>query len=151
YSEPRVRLEPAVAEEWVRRVGIAGHSPNEFAPWVLSTVDLDEMLRHFADSEGAAPAEEPERTRPSPHSPPMAASRVLRDAASSTEISGGWTKETFFAFLDLVSSVDDMAGSVRLLGAYLRLGPIPSSQDLKAICGFEDEGEWQTALRVAKQ
>ena len=153
-SESRVRLEPSVSEDWLTRVVVAGHSPNDFASWVLESIDIEEMLDRFSGQgrvgrEGSdAPRLEPEsgssmRSSAGPAEPPVDVSPRTR--------SSRWTKEGFFDFLDLVASAEDMAASLRLLGAYLRLGPVPSSGALRGLCGFADDGEWQTALRVAKQ
>ncbi|WP_419862076.1 hypothetical protein [Candidatus Palauibacter sp.] len=40
---------------------------------------------------------------------------------------------------------------MRLLGAYVRLGAMPSSDGMRRLCGFADETTWQQALRVSKQ
>jgi hypothetical protein len=62
-----------------------------------------------------------------------------------------WSKARFFDFLEVVSSIEDLEWSLALLNAYLRLGPMPKGEDLKALCGFEDDSTWHQELRVAKQ
>jgi hypothetical protein len=138
-------------------VVVAGHSPNEFASWVLENSDVDEMLGHFERHRQSEPGDvetsdvsppEIEGVSSTTISTPVTRPRV--DPAART-YPARWTEEGFFDFLDLVGSVEDMAPSFRLLGAYVRLGPVPSSGALRGLCGFSDEGKWQTALRVAKQ
>lgn len=152
-----MRLEPSVSEEWLRRVVVAGHSPNEFASWLLENSDVDEMLDQFASPDESGPggievadASPPETEGALPRRRWTRPTRARVEAGARPR-SARWTKEEFFDFLDLVGSMEDMAPSFRLLGAYVRLGPVPSSSDLMDLCGFSDEGEWQTALRVAKQ
>lgn len=153
YTEPRVRLEPAVTEEWLRRVVLAGHSPNDFASWVLERVDIQEMLRDYGDTDDSETVDDDSTSQATATSAGSATTAPAESqvAVSARSHQGRWTKADFFDFLDLVISIEDMSASSRLLGAYVRLGPIPSSQSLRELCGFDDEGEWQTALRVAKQ
>lgn len=148
-SEPRVRLEPAVSEEWLRHVVLAGHSPNDFASWVLKHVDIYQMLRDYSGVGDVVAADDAPPSRGSSGS--VTGRAELPVDVPPRDGLGRWTKARFYDFLDLVTSVEDMAASSRLLGAYLRLGPIPSSRSLMDLCGFDNEGEWQTALRVAKQ
>lgn len=145
--EPAVRLEPSVSEAWVREIILAGYSPNEFATWVLEQGDLEELLREYE----ATPPTRGRQRRINTDAQTASLEAADANSASRDRWRFDWTRTAFFDFLDVVRSIEDMAPSLRLLGAYVRLGAVPSSDGLRRLCGFDDEPTWQQALRVAKQ
>lgn len=145
--ESALRLEPSVPEAWVREIVLAGYSPNEFATWVLKRGDLEELLSEY----GATSPTRGHRRRINPDVATTSLGTADAPRASRDRWRLRWTRTAFSDFLDLVSSIEDMAPSLRLLGAYVRLGAVPSSDGLRRLCGFDDEPTWQQALRVAKQ
>lgn len=148
--KPRtLRLEPAVPEEWIRRVMKQDVSPTEFAEWLLARADLDELLAEYGAQGGNWEGESRDTAQPDRTSDQVR--RWTAVAQPVPEDEAGWTKESFFAFLEVVSSIRDLEWSMALLNAYLELGPLPSSEDLQAMCGFDQEYAWHQELRIAKQ
>lgn len=151
-DERKAKLEPAVTEEWLREVFGHGISPNEFAEWILRSVDLEKWLsvysaggkapRHFVkdvgNTENHGRKHSSRRPRASPDHP-------------SSQHEKGWSRHLLFDFLEYASSNPDLEWSVALLEAYVQLGPMPTSTELQALCGFEDDHAWQQELRIAKQ
>lgn len=147
-NEFTVKLQPAVSEQWLAKVVGGGASPNEFASWALRKLDLEDALDRFVnDSYGAEllPSRGKHHTQHEEEDSTPARTVVVRPRQAS------WSKERFMAFLDLVKSIDDMRPSMTLLGAYVVLGPVPSSSALKNLTLFAQDQAWQQALRVAKQ
>lgn len=147
-----VRLEPAVPEAWIAVVVEKGVSPNALAEWILRGVDLEEWLGRFADAGGLPTTREPD-ARPAAMSAPeeLGGFQSARSVKGEEDSEGGWSKSTFFDFLEVATSVSDLEWSMALLAAYLRLGPMPTSEQLQELCGFSRDHAWQQELRVAKQ
>lgn len=146
HNEFVVKLQPAVPEEWLTTVVEYGVSPNEFAAWVLTSIPLDSALARFVGDSDSGESISAAITTP----------RNSRNHDEQHRLAVGrqhptWTKDRFMAFLEVVTSIDDMWQSASLLGAYLVLGPMPSSSALKELAGFSEDQAWQQALRVAKQ
>lgn len=149
---PRVRVEPAVTEDWIREVVEYGASPTEFAEWVLATVDLRSSLERFVESPGLGEGEI--RVMDSPvgeeNKPPTMAAADISGVRQNKE-DQGWSRASFHRFLDVASRIPDLEWSLALLHAYAHVGPMPTSEQLQAICGFEEDIAWQQELRIAKQ
>lgn len=155
-NRPRtVRLEPSVTEEWVRRVMAQRASPNEFAEWLLSTVDLRLWLTRFQEEAASGSEKMADNTSDeADNGAEVRHAAPLKPTASSDrgdDEEGGWSKELFFAFLEVVSSIEELEWSMALLTAYRELGPMPSSDRLQDLCGFRGDHAWQQELRIAKQ
>jgi hypothetical protein len=150
--EPRVRLEPFVTEHWIKTVIMSGCSPNEFASWVLRDIDLNAALARFGGDDPATHVVNVEGMDSNVVAGATSVERTQRPTATaSVGSASSWTRDGFFEFLSVVISIQELEYSMTLLGAYLHLGPIPTSDELRRLCGFDNETEWQQALRIAKQ
>ena len=150
---PRVRLEPSVPEDWIREVVEHGTSPTRFAEWVLTTVDLQSSLQTFLESraskEAVVPAFEPWPDMDDEQSGTVAVD--IGGMPRKDKVDAGWNRAAFQRFLDVASRIPALEWSVALLHAYAHVGPVPTSEQLQAICGFERDVSWQQELRIAKQ
>ncbi len=144
----KLRLEPSVSEGWVRRVMMRGASPNHFAEFLLERADLETWLARY---EEVTPTRDSKEDRAAPVDRGHENVRRAAESRRPLEDEEGWSEDLFFDFLEVTSQIPDLEWSIALLQAYLKLGPMPSSAELQALCSFDDDSVWHQQLRIAKQ
>src|SRR2546428_6319857 len=157
-SEGRVlAVHATVTESTVGRLLEAGLSPAQFIDFVLHEIPLQEWMDRFKNSQiepGNSDRVEWVTNPEIEHeaNPGGRSQEKNQEKRSISEISrtGPWSPQSFARFLDTIRARNDFESPIRLLHAYTKLGPSPTSAELKEMCGFNDENKWQLELRAAK-